>query len=652
MSFLTGKRFTFFDVETPNKRNGSIISIGICTIDENGKEESKYYLINPEERFDDFNIKLTGITPMMVSDKPTFDEVWEEIERDFTNAIVVAHNASFDLNVLDKCLDKYNIRKPHIYYTCTLKLAQQLLCRESSKLNDLCYYFGIGLPQHHSADCDAKACMEIFKRIDEMNELDDSIIQEFIPKQHIAKANDSLIAKAYNSLYGILTGIYFDNVFKENEISALENWLNEYSGCKNDKGISEVYNLLEKALEDRIFEYEEYIELFDLLTDTEESVMYNDATVATQVLLGILRGIVSDERINELELVRLKKWVEKNAFLKGNYPYDTIYTMIENVLLDGTIDSEEHEMLLDAFNNFVNPKKEDCSIDFNGKSFCLTGGFNSTSRSEVEEKIQNKGGLIAKGVTKKTDYLVIGGAGSDAYKFGNYGSKVNKAMQLQEKGGTIKIVSEEHLLELLETACACCSEDKVENMNIFELECDGNVSCNLEEKLGSFLQNIILESRCAEKELETIELKSKVKDQIISKGYSFKAYKNVWFRMMTSMKNVYRIELNNSHKLFDNLCDKEEYTFTKTKDEFLRVDINKTEKDLFDLLEFVKSDLMRVYLHLCENEPVDGFGCCGDYERCSDEKRCVKTDVKFAKGCAYRKNLLEGKIFYGKNRNI
>ena len=46
------------------------------------------------------------------------------------------------------------------------------------------------------------------------------------------------------------------------------------------------------------------------------------------------------------------------------------------------------------------------------------------------------------------------------------------------------------------------------------------------------------------------------------------------------------------------------------------------------------------------------FGCCSRYEACSDAKTCIHPDVKFALGCQYRHNLMEGKIFYGKNKTI
>jgi len=46
------------------------------------------------------------------------------------------------------------------------------------------------------------------------------------------------------------------------------------------------------------------------------------------------------------------------------------------------------------------------------------------------------------------------------------------------------------------------------------------------------------------------------------------------------------------------------------------------------------------------------FACCSRYEACSDAKTCIHPDVIFALGCQYRHNLMDGKIFYGKNKNI
>ncbi len=45
------------------------------------------------------------------------------------------------------------------------------------------------------------------------------------------------------------------------------------------------------------------------------------------------------------------------------------------------------------------------------------------------------------------------------------------------------------------------------------------------------------------------------------------------------------------------------------------------------------------------------FGCCDKYEKCSDALKCIHVNRLYAKGCTYRKNLEQGRIFYGKNRN-
>jgi hypothetical protein len=47
----------------------------------------------------------------------------------------------------------------------------------------------------------------------------------------------------------------------------------------------------------------------------------------------------------------------------------------------------------------------------------------------------------------------------------------------------------------------------------------------------------------------------------------------------------------------------------------------------------------------------EAFGCCARYIECSDSKKCIHEDFVFSLGCQYRLNLLENRIFYGKNAN-
>lgn len=81
-------------------------------------------------------------------------------------------------------------------------------------------------------------------------------------------------------------------------------------------------------------------------------------------------------------------------------------------------------------------KSEQTTDLFTGKSFLITGTLPNYGRKEMETMIQSHGGKILSGVSKSLDYLVLGE---------KPGSKLAKA----EKLGTVQIISEEELLNLL-----------------------------------------------------------------------------------------------------------------------------------------------------------------------------------------------------------
>lgn len=155
-------RYIAFDVETPNYANDRMSAIGV-TVVEAGEIAGEYYtLVNPEQRFDRFNIALTGITPEMVSDKPTFPELWREIGPLMDSGLLIAHNAPFDMSVLAKCLRDYGIYwHPTVRYACTCQMSRRLLPQlPNHKLNTLSDYLGLELDHHH-AGSDSLACGEI-----------------------------------------------------------------------------------------------------------------------------------------------------------------------------------------------------------------------------------------------------------------------------------------------------------------------------------------------------------------------------------------------------------------------------------------------------------------------------------------------------------
>ena len=74
---------------------------------------------------------------------------------------------------------------------------------------------------------------------------------------------------------------------------------------------------------------------------------------------------------------------------------------------------------------------------FSGKTFVLTGTLSSLTRGQAEERIKALGGTVGSGVTKKTDYLVVGA---------DPGSKLEKAQRLK-----VPVLDETAFLALVET---------------------------------------------------------------------------------------------------------------------------------------------------------------------------------------------------------
>ena len=182
MNILEKYNFTFVDVETPNFSNSAISSIALIHITKDGEIINKYTYVNPEQHFDNFNIELTGITPQMAKDAPTFDLVWKEISKYFEDSIIVAHNTRFDLGVLHKCFNTYGIQPLTMNYMCTVDLSKKYIVSINHKLNTLCDLLNIKLV-HHQADSDTNACMQIFMHIHNQVELDETEIKTYVPKR-------------------------------------------------------------------------------------------------------------------------------------------------------------------------------------------------------------------------------------------------------------------------------------------------------------------------------------------------------------------------------------------------------------------------------------------------------------------------------------
>lgn len=162
--------FVAIDFETANEKRNSACSLGVTVVENNEIVEERYWLIKPYEmRFNPMNIWIHGIKPEDVENEKDFGQLWEEIKPYIENRFVVAHNASFDISVLRKLLDSYELSYPVFQYGCTFIMAKNHFNTVNHKLNTVADHIGFKFNHHHAGD-DAKACATILiNMIEELN---------------------------------------------------------------------------------------------------------------------------------------------------------------------------------------------------------------------------------------------------------------------------------------------------------------------------------------------------------------------------------------------------------------------------------------------------------------------------------------------------
>jgi DNA polymerase III subunit epsilon len=156
--------YVIVDIETTggNPKQSKVTEIAMYK--HNGVEIIDHYetLINPEMEIPEFICRLTGITDEMVENAPKFYEIAKKIIEFTEDCVFVAHNVSFDYNVLRyefKGLG-FDFRRPHL---CTVKTARIVIPgHDSYSLGKLSRSLGIEIVGRHRAGGDALATAKLF----------------------------------------------------------------------------------------------------------------------------------------------------------------------------------------------------------------------------------------------------------------------------------------------------------------------------------------------------------------------------------------------------------------------------------------------------------------------------------------------------------
>jgi DNA polymerase-3 subunit epsilon len=101
------------DFETATSSRDSACAVGLAWIESGIVTRREYRLIRPrQEQFHPMNIRVHGITAADVRGAPEFPVVFNEFKSELEGALVLAHNSSFDISVLDASLQAYGDGAP------------------------------------------------------------------------------------------------------------------------------------------------------------------------------------------------------------------------------------------------------------------------------------------------------------------------------------------------------------------------------------------------------------------------------------------------------------------------------------------------------------------------------------------------------------
>jgi DNA polymerase III epsilon subunit family exonuclease len=169
-ALLQETTFVVVDLETTGaspKKGAAITEIGAVKV-KGGEIIGEFRsFVNPLSPIPEYITAMTGISDLMLADAPVIDEIFPtflEFVGNHNEAVLVAHNAPFDLSFLKSAAKDLDYEWPKYKTLDTVTIARQLLTKEDvrdCKLGTLAQFFGTKTEPNHRALDDAKATTEI-----------------------------------------------------------------------------------------------------------------------------------------------------------------------------------------------------------------------------------------------------------------------------------------------------------------------------------------------------------------------------------------------------------------------------------------------------------------------------------------------------------
>ncbi len=163
---ISNAKFAFLDIETTGLSpwfGDRICQIAVVVTEGKRIKSTVDLLINPERDLSPAAIHVNGLNDVQLRRAPKFEEITSQLEVIFKDAIVVCHNAKFDIQFLDSEYRRFGRQAEFPNLIDTMLIAQQFYQLPSYSLEHLAESFQVASKfQGSHAQADALGAKNIF----------------------------------------------------------------------------------------------------------------------------------------------------------------------------------------------------------------------------------------------------------------------------------------------------------------------------------------------------------------------------------------------------------------------------------------------------------------------------------------------------------
>lgn len=182
-------------------------------------------------------------------------------------------------------------------------------------------------------------------------------------------------------------------------------------------------------------------------------------------VLGIVRGIVADGEVSPDEADGLAAWTRARPEVAARWPVNLLHRRLGRILRDGRVDARERRILREILSGLAaNPggleagfplatdlplTRPEPEVSIPGKTFVFAGEAHYGPLTACEREVTDRGGRCERTVTRRTDYVVIGGVAATDWTQTDFGSLLDEVVQHRARGVPIAVVSESRWIDAL-----------------------------------------------------------------------------------------------------------------------------------------------------------------------------------------------------------